>query len=271
MGDKMYKKIYIEVTNICNLNCLFCPGNTRDKEFMEINKFKYILNSLKGYTKYLYFHLMGEPLMHPEINKLIDLGSDSFKINITTNGYYINRIENNSNIHQINISLHSFDEKNGKSLADYLNDIFVSADKLQINNTIISYRMWTNNHYEKEIIAALEKKYNIKISGNTKLNDNVFLEYATEFIWPDINNNYCRKHGTCMGLRTHFGILVDGTVVPCCLDYNGKLKLGNIFTESIEDILNSPNAKAIKEGFLNNKKISEMCQHCNFYDRIKNN
>ena len=267
----MFKKVYIEVTNICNLNCLFCPGNSRNKEFMEINKFKYILNSLKGYTKYLYFHLMGEPLMHPEINKLIDLASESYKINITTNGYYINRIENNNNVHQINISLHSFDEKYGKSLNEYLEDIFNSVDKLNNNNTIVSYRLWTNNKYEKDIIAALEKKYNTKIDGNTKLSNKVFLEYATEFIWPDLKNNYCQEKGTCMGLRTHLGILVDGTVVPCCLDYNGQLKLGNIFTESLNDILKSEQAVKIKEGFLNNQKIAQVCQHCNFYDRIKNN
>ena len=267
----MFKKIYIEVTNICNLNCLFCPGNNRDKEFMEINKFKYILNSLKGYTKYLYFHLMGEPLMHPEINKLIDLASDNYKINITTNGYYINRIENNNNIHQINISLHSFDEKNGKPLTEYLDEIFNAVDKLRVNNTIISYRLWTNNKYEKDIISALENKYKIKINGNTKIANGIFLEYSTEFIWPDINNNYCHQNGTCMGLRTHIGILVDGTVVPCCLDYNGKLKLGNIFEEDIKTIINSPRAKKMKIGFLNNQKVEEMCQHCNFYDRIKNN
>src|SRR5574344_1889955 len=119
-----FKKIYLEVTNICNLNCIFCPVNNREKHFMDINDFKFILNALKGYTNYLYFHLMGEPLMHPEINKLIDLGALNYKINITTNGYLIKPIKENKNIRQINISLHSFDPKYEKSLNDYLLDIF---------------------------------------------------------------------------------------------------------------------------------------------------
>lgn len=264
-----YKKVYLEITNICNLNCLFCPGNSRKKEFMEINKFKYIINNLKPYTQYLYFHLMGEPLMHPEINKLINMASKDFKINITTNGYYLDRIEDNNNIHQVNISLHSFDLNNNKSLNEYMATIFKAVDKLINNNTIISYRLWTNNSNEKNIIKLLESKYNCQISGNTKINNNIFLEYADEFIWPDEDNNYCTKVGTCMGLRTHFGILVDGTVVPCCLDYNGKLKLGNIFESNLDVILNNKMAKQIKDGFLNNKKLFSVCQHCNFYNRLK--
>ena len=264
----MFKKIYVEITNNCNLNCPFCIGNDRQKEFISEYKFNLLLNKLKGHTKYLYFHLMGEPLIHPEINKLIDTASKDYKINITTNGYFINRIKDNKNIHQVNISLHSYDDKKNKTLDEYLNDIYNAVDNLLVNNTIINYRLWVNNKYKDEIIKSIENRYNTIINGNTKIKDYLYLEFETEFIWPNINNHYCNEEGSCQGLRTHIGILVDGSVVPCCLDYNGNLKLGNIYEQDLDEILNQQRVKDMIKGFQNNKKIEKLCQHCNFYDRI---
>ena len=140
----MFKKIYVEITNNCNLNCDFCIGNKRDKKFIDIDTFNTLLDKLDGYTNYLYFHVMGEPLLHPKINELIDIASKRFNINITTNGYLIDRIKDNKNIRQINISLHSNDEKYNTSLDDYMNKIFDSVDELS-KNTYVEYRMWVNN------------------------------------------------------------------------------------------------------------------------------
>lgn len=264
----MYKKIYVEITNACNLNCPFCIGHNRQKQFISEYKFDLLLKKLKGHTKYLYFHLMGEPLLHPNINKLINKASKNYNINITTNGYFINRIKDNKNIHQVNISLHSYDEKKNKTLDEYLKDIFDAVDKLLDINTIINYRLWVNNKYKDFIIKSIENRYNIKINGNTKIKDYLYFEFETEFIWPNINNNYCNEQGTCQGLRTHIGILVDGSVVPCCLDYNGQLCLGNIYEQSLDEIMSSKKVKDMIVGFQNNKKIEKLCQHCNFYDRI---
>ena len=266
----MFKKIYLEITNNCNLNCSFCMGNTRKKEYLKIDRFKNLLNRLEGYTEYLYFHLMGEPLIHPQINELIDYASTKFNINITTNGYYIDRIKDNKNIRQINISLHSFDDTKNKTLDEYLNNIFESVNELS-KNTYISYRMWTNNKYKYEIIEHIEEYYNIKIDGHTTIRDNIFFDFDSEFIWPDLNNDYYNENGTCQGLSTHIGILVDGSVVPCCLDYNGQLVLGNIYEDSLDDILNSDKALDMLESFKQNIKNEELCKHCNFYDRIKAN
>ena len=264
----MFKKIYVEITNNCNLSCLFCNEIKRKKEFITIDKFNILLNKVKGYTNYLYFHLMGEPLIHPNINELIDIASKSFNINITTNGYYIDKIKDNKNILQINISLHSYDEKYNKSLDEYLNNIFDSTNELVNNNTIINYRLWTNTKYKDLIIDKLNQYYNVNINGNTTIRKNIFIEFDSEFMWPDLNNNYYTEEGSCMGLRTHIGILVDGTVVPCCLDTNGVINLGNIYEEELSDILDKKNVKEIKENFKNNKKTQNLCKHCNFYDRI---
>ena len=261
-----FKKIYIEITNICNLNCSFCIGNKRIKKYMSFDEFKTILDKIDGYTKYIYLHLMGDALIHPDINKFIDYASKKFYINITTNGYLIDRIANNKNIRQVNISLHSYDKKYNVSLDDYLNNIFHTIEVLP--STYISLRMWVNNKYSKDILSKIENKYNININGDTTINDHLFVNFDKEFIWPDINNNYNNSNGSCMGLRTHIGVLCDGSVVPCCLDYNGQITLGNIFNEELVDILNKDIVKDIINGFENNKKIIKLCQHCNFYDRI---
>ena len=264
----MFKKIYIEITNNCNLNCDFCIGNERKKKFVSKEKFKLLLDKLNGYTKYLYFHVMGEPLLHPDVNELIDLAKDRYFINITTNGYLVKRIEDNKNIRQVNISLHSYNEKYNKSLAEYLDDILFASDKLVNNGTYIKYRLWVGNRNRDKIIKKLEEKYNVIIgnSENVKLAHNVYYEVEQEFIWPSMDNDYYNEVGSCMGCRSHIGILVDGTVVPCCLDSAGIINLGNIYKQDINDIIDDEIFKSLKQGFLDNKKIHELCRKCNFYD-----
>lgn len=263
----MFKKVYIEITNNCNLDCSFCIKNKRNKKFISADNFNSILSKLKGYTKYLYFHVMGEPLLHPDINELIDLASVDFNVNITTNGYLIDRIKDNKNIRQINISLHSFDGKYNKSLDEYLDNIFNTVDKLQVNNTIINYRLWVDNVYKDNIINRLEEKYKVKIDSNkVKLDKDVYYEIEEEFIWPSLDNDYYCEDGSCRALRDHIGILVDGTVVPCCLDSEGIIKLGNIYKNEINDIINNGLFKEMKKGFQNNKKVHELCKKCNFYE-----
>ncbi len=264
----MYKKIYLEITNNCNLDCSFCIGNKRSKKFISIEEFKILLDKLEGYTKYLYFHVMGEPLLHPKINELIELASKRYFVNITSNGYLIKRIEDNKNIRQINLSLHSYDEKYNKSFDDYMNDIFSSVDKLVENDTYVKYRVWVNSEYKEKILSKLNEKYDVVIGDNKslKLADNIYYEVEEEFIWPSMDNDYYTEEGSCRGLRDHIGILVDGTVVPCCLDSAGIINLGNIYKQDLNDIISNDLVKEMKQGFLDNKKIHELCRKCNFYD-----
>ena len=185
----MYKKIYIEITNDCNLSCSFCIKNKRIKKYMSFNDFKTVLNNIENYTKYIYLHVLGEPLMHPNINEFINYASKRYKVNITTNGYLINNIINNKNIRQINISLHSFSDKYSISLEDYINNIFNVVEILK-KFTYVSFRLWTNNKYSNKIIDMINKKYNVNfdidnIKNNTTITNNVFISINEEFIWPD--------------------------------------------------------------------------------------
>ena len=264
----MYKKIYLEITNNCNLKCDFCIKNNRPNKFMNENEFKTILNKLKGYTNYLYFHILGEPLLHPKINEFIDIASEYFKINITTNGYLIDRIKDNKNIRQVNISLHSFNEIYGTSIEEYMNNIFDTVDKL-MSNTYISFRFWLKSKYSNDILDMINKKYNVNldmetIKNNTTITKNIFISINEEFIWPDLNNDYYNETGTCYALKDHIGILVDGTIVPCCLDSKGIINLGNIFKDNLNDIIKSERYMNMLKGFKNNKKIERLCKKCKY-------
>lgn len=266
---KLYKKIYIEITNHCNLSCDFCIQNKRKLKNITIEEFEILLSKLENYTNYLYFHILGEPLIHPNINQLIDLASQKFYINITTNGYLINKIKENKNIRQLNISLHSFDPKYKISLNDYLNNIFNSIETLRKNNTYISLRLWVKNKHYNEIINQINHRYQTKVnldSKNYKIKEYLFISNSKSFIWPDLNNNYYSEVGNCYALKDHIGILVDGTVVPCCLDTTGTINLGNIYQDNLEKIIKQKRCQNMLEGFQNKEKREELCKHCSFLD-----
>ena len=265
-----FKKIYLEITNNCNLNCDFCIKNIRNKEYIKIDNFKTIINKIKNNTEYLYFHILGEPLMHPDINELINIASKQFKINITTNGYLINRIKNNKNIRQINISLHSYNDKYKISLNKYLDNIFNTIEELIKSNTYISLRMWVKNKHNQEMINYINKRYNTKITDNIDnftIKDKLYINNFHEFIWPDLNNNYYNEQGTCYALKDHIGILVDGTIVPCCLDTQGIINLGNIYKDTLDNILKQERVITMINNFKKHKKYEELCKHCRFIDK----
>lgn len=271
----MFKKVYVEITNNCNLDCSFCIKNHRMQKFMSENEFKQVLYKLKGYTKHLYFHLLGEPLLHPKLLDFIKIANENeFKVNITTNGYLIKRLYKCNNIRQINISLHSFDEKYSIPLEEYISNIFDIIDNLS-NNTYFSLRFWTKNKNSERILQLINKKYNIDLDinglpDNTKLSNNVYLSSNKEFVWPDLNNGIYDENGSCYALKQHIGILVDGTIVPCCLDSKGIINLGNIFECSIEDVINSPRFQQMRKGFQNHKKVEALCKTCPIKSGIKN-
>ena len=126
---KKYKKVYIEITNVCNLACDFCPQTRRSSEFMKVETFSKILDQIKSYTDYIYFHVKGEPLLHPDIEEFLDLSFEKgFKVNITTNGTLINKVKDKiifkPALRQINFSLHSFHVNLGcNNEEEYINNI----------------------------------------------------------------------------------------------------------------------------------------------------
>lgn len=277
-----FKKVYIEITNNCNLSCSFCKNNKREKKFMTKNQFNTIVEKIKPYTKYVYLHVKGEPLLHPDLDEILKIcDTNDLLVNITTNGTLLKNKQKvllqHKCIRQINVSLHC-----EQDLPNYYENVFSCCKELA-KNIYISYRLWTLNNYKLDkkstIIVdkitdfyhlstgTVEKLYN---DASIKIDNNTFVDKENLFSWPDLNSDD-DSNGFCYGLKTHIGILVDGTVVPCCLDGEGIITLGNIYDNSLDDILNSNRTKRIIEGFKNNKCSEKLCLKCKFKNRFKGN
>jgi len=279
----MFKKIYIEITNICNLKCKFCPETSRKKEFMTIENFEEIIKKVHKYTNLIYLHVKGEPLLHPNLEVILRiLEKYNMKANITTNGTLIKEklevIKNSKAVRQINFSIHSM-MQNEKQEKTYLQDIFESVEELR--DIIVSYRLWNlkdikENDINNQIIEAIEKYYNIQnlkqeLMRNEffKVKENIFINQDTEFVWPNIRNKNIIEKGRCLALKEQIAILVDGTVVPCCLDNNGDIPLGNIFKEILEEILENDKTVTIKKNFENGIITCKLCKTCGFLKRLE--
>ena len=280
----MFKKIYIEITNVCNLKCKFCPETIRAKQFMSIEQFEEIIGKIYTYTNLVCLHVKGEPLLHKDLENILKvLEKYNLKANITTNGTLIKEkletLKSSNVVRQINFSLHSATQ-NKSFDNNYLQDIFESAEELK--NVIISYRLWNlkdikENNINDDIINKIERYYNIKNLKEEltkkdffKVKENVYINQDIEFEWPDINKEEIIQKGRCLALKEQIAILVDGTVVPCCLDNNGDIRLGNIFEDTLEAILNKQETLQIKENFKNNIVTCKLCKTCGFLKRLEN-
>ena len=102
-----------------------------------------------------------------------------------------------------------------------------------------------------------------------RIANNIYLEYGEKFDWPDLTLPDGNPQGFCYGLRDQLGVLCDGTVVPCCLDSDGNLALGNLFLQTLDDILQSPRAQAIYQGFSNRQAVEPLCQRCGYARRFQ--
>ncbi len=259
---KKFKKIYIEITNVCNLKCSFCPQDNLPKKELTLEEFEIILNKIKDYTNYIYLHVKGEPLIHSKIKEILDLCYKyNMFVNITTNGTLLKGMYNDLiGIRELNISLQSITDLNT------LEDILYCGNILS-KYMYVEYRLWANNKFEKEIKEEIIKRYN---TLDNKLAHNLYLSIDKEFIWPDLFNNINNEKGTCYGTRDHIAILVNGSVVPCCLDSKGIINLGNIFENSMDEIINSQRFTEMKKGFENNILCEKLCRKCGFINKFVN-
>jgi len=281
-GESMkFLKVYIEITNVCNLNCSFCSKTSRESKFMKIEEFEKVVDEVKEYTSLVALHIKGEPLMHPELEEILKICKNAnLRVNITTNATFLLQkldiILSSKSVRQINLSLHAI-EQNNIDKEKYISNVFKAVDEIHRNtNIIISYRLWNlkelaSNKINEFILLNLARKYNIeniiekaKENEFIELNKNIFLNQDLMFDWPDMKNEIISKTGKCYGLRNQIGILANGDVVPCCLDGNGDIVLGNILHENLDEILEKPRAKAIISGFERQELVEELCQKCGF-------
>lgn len=276
---KRFQKIYLEISNLCNLRCTFCPGTKRDKHALTEAEFSFLMPRLRPWTDFLYFHLMGEPLCHPLLERFLELaGEHGFKVILTTNGTLLQKQQDillaAPALHKVNISLHAF-EANDLTVpfSEYLRQCFLFG-KAAEGHKLVVYRLWNHGGAEErndEILEALENYFPkpwVETRKGIRIGERIFLEYGDKFDWPDLSAEDGGEQVFCYGLRDQIGVLCDGTVVPCCLDHEGDIPLGNLFTDSMEDILNSPRAKSLYDGFSRKKATEELCRKCGYARRF---
>ena len=282
----MIDRAYIEIGNICNLKCSFCPGTKRTPRQMTVEEFTEICKKLSGKVRQLYFHVMGEPLLHPELDKLLAIAEKfGFSVSITTNGVLLPKcsellLRHRDVLHKVSISLHAHEANAIKlSVSEYMNAVISFAKKFSALDKNAVFRLWNldtaertgKNTENREILDVLHAEYpdpwQERYSGY-RLAYRTFLELDGIFTWPVESDAEPTDNGKCHGLTDQIAILADGTVVPCCLDSEGQIALGNIFTDTFDAILSSSLAENMIKGFKNGKMVHPVCKRCTYARRF---
>jgi radical SAM protein with 4Fe4S-binding SPASM domain len=287
-----FKKIYIEITNRCNLTCSFCQPSQRPKACMGLPAFEEILRKISGHTGYISLHVLGEALLHPELESFLARSRTyGLQVNLATNGVMLAEKQvmllQQPVLRQLNISLHSFERAGQDAALDaYLAGIFAFLDAARPASPLfINLRMWglqtlptpEEQRINRQIRTRLADHFGLPApipddlspGRSLTLAPRVFLSREPRFIWPHGPAPDLGGHGHCRGLRDHIAILVDGTVVPCCLDSEGDIPLGNIFQTSLPDILAGPRSTTIREGFARQQVVEPMCRRCTYRQRFQ--
>lgn len=272
---KRFRKVYLEISNVCNLRCTFCPGTKRTPHVMDEREFTVLATKLRPYTDYLYFHLMGEPLCHPKLERFLQIAGElGFKVILTTNGTLLKRQQklllDAPGLHKVNISLHAFEANDlAVPFEEYLAGCFAYG-QAAAGSKITVFRLWNQggaDERNEQILSALEQAFPkpwVTEKRGIRLADKVYLEYGDKFDWPDLTAPDGGEACFCYGLRDQLGVLCDGTVVPCCLDHEGDIPLGNLLKQELAEILDTPRARAIYDGFSQKKAAEELCRRCGY-------
>lgn len=286
-----FYRVYVELTNICGLACSFCPPKALPTHTMPLSFFEQVLDELKPYTKEIAYHMGGDALTLSNLKDYLDLTcKKNFKVMLTTSGYYLSKHDLHTLMHpaikQINISLNSYN-KNSMPLSfeAYMEPIIqLCRLKLEQNpDLFINLRLWNMDEahseetFNEKLFEYLENVFHTSLHVKTlyeqkprsiRLSEKIRLHFDDYFEWPSLRSSE-HSDGTCQGLRSHFGILSNGKVVPCCLDKDGVMELGDLHVNTLRDILNAPRTQAIIEGFKHDKAVESLCQKCTYKHRFK--
>lgn len=284
---KRFKKVYIEITNVCNLSCSFCPKTARPPRFLSVEEFQRVLAQVRPYTDYIYLHLMGEPLLHPELGALLSAAADAdLRVNLTTNGTLIRETREillkAPALRKVGFSLHSFEaNQGGGTLEGYLNEILQFSSVAADGGIICELRLWNGDAQERQgenllnaqILRAVQAWLGSPVPlpdarGSVKLGERLFLGFDSVFDWPCEASAPEGAPVFCHGLRDQLGILADGTAVPCCLDSEGLICLGNLLEQPLAEILEGERATALFDGFSRREAVEPLCKRCGYARRF---
>lgn len=267
---------------MCNLSCLFCPKTDRAKHRLTSDEFELLTDRLQGEVRFLYFHLMGEPMLHPQLPLFVQRARQKgFVPVLTTNGTLLQTTGPearpvaqqllDAGLHKLQISLHSQEGNGCTDAAQYLSEVMAYAQQAAQRGVIVVLRLWNQGGYDSandrihDLIAQyIPRPWTQRYDG-WKLSERIYLEYDQMFEWPDEDHSeYAEEETFCYALRNQIGVLVDGTVVPCCLDHEGSIPLGNLHEQSLADILSAPRAQAMYDGFSRHTATEALCRRCGY-------
>jgi radical SAM protein with 4Fe4S-binding SPASM domain len=293
MANFKYKKVHIEITNVCNLKCSFCPAVERTNQFMSPKLFEEVLIKVKDQAQWICLHLMGEPTAHPQFAEIVNICRDhQKKIYLVTNGLLLEKhlslFQGQLAFHQVNISMQSYwDNFPHKDITPYVQKVLSFGQHLSQHETqtYLNYRFWDGGQTSDKSSQAIQMiLQNYGLSGldvnelrrgmnhqrkRQHLTERHIIHFDQRFLWPSRQNPNYGHQGFCQALRTHLGVLVDGTVVPCCLDSEGNLALGNLTNHSLKEISQGERAQKLKQGFAAGERRESFCQHCDFINRFQ--
>ena len=234
--EKMIDRCYIEITNTCNLDCHFCPKHQRKRRQLSAEEFDLLTDKVRGKVCFLYFHLMGEPLLHPLLPQFITMAREKgFKTVLTSNGTLLHRAMNllDTLPHKVQLSLHSHESNARGELSSYMEEVMNFATQAAAKGTCVVLRLWNQGGMDKEnelvmdyIAEYVPRPWKERPDG-FRLCDNLYLEFDRKFEWPSANASSAKREVFCKALLKQIGVLSDGSLVPCCLDHNGDVVLGN--------------------------------------------
>ncbi|MBN2964032.1 radical SAM/SPASM domain-containing protein [Sulfurospirillum sp. T05] len=282
-----FAKVYVELTNACGQACSFCPSRPKQKRVMSLESFGHVLLELKPYTKTLALHVFGDPLMLENIKEYMDLAHASgFGIHLVTSGFRLSMHKKTLLSHpaliQLNISLNSALGQCEEKLRTYLEEIMTWCEykRHHAPRPFVNLRLWNKggDARDADFSLAIETffshtffhtpmlEWNVE-KKVCQLDTKIRLHKEQYFMWPSLSAPVV-PDGFCHGLHSHIGVLSDGTVVPCCLDGEGVLMLGNLFIQPLYGILASQKAQEIRRGFDEKKPPEPLCQRCDFRKRF---
>ena len=284
-----FPKIYLEITNVCNLSCSFCAGTTRKPTFLSPSDFRRFAAEARPFTDYLYLHVMGEPLLHPQLDELLSIATDlGFRICLTTNGSLLEKhlpllLAYASSIYKISVSLHAFEANTearmGMDFASYIQSCCRCAEALGKAGVIVALRLWNldnpeaavpaKNQENQDVLSLLRRHFPHPWTPNrrgSKIGKGVYLEWGEKFDWP-VTDGSVPDRGTrahCFAMKDHIAILSDGSVLPCCIDRNGVMSLGDLRERSLSEILTDESAIRFQTALSEHALNFFLCRHCNF-------
>ena len=270
----MLKRVYLEITNACNLDCPFCT-NEKGNKFLSLKEIEDCIVQIKKFCDYIYLHILGEPTLHPNFNEVLNiLDKHNMNLQLVTNGtllYKYKDILNHKCIRKLSISLHSI---NNINISD---NYFHTINELISNNIdkSIELRFYDRNSLAnnlKEYLQYLINKYNFDITSKNnsyKLKENVYVYFEEFFKWPNINDQVISSYGTCHGAIDMIAINSNLDVTICCLDPKAYNCIGNLKNTSLSDILNSEMYLSYINDFKSRKINSDFCKRCSYRLRFK--